>query len=143
VKPSDFGAALPAGYGLRGQVDGVTDQFQTEADQKAIYFALGSRGPSQYYPLVVAQAAAPGLVLCGTENQDGADVDLGVPGLTARYHDGWWAIDPTQEGHLTWDTAVVHSLTCWTAGGTIGVRGSRVHGVTLDSLQRLAVIASG
>jgi hypothetical protein len=136
-------AHVPYGYQYAFRVEGeAAAGFWGNADQVLLTYSF-HKEPS--YPLSVYAAAATGdPTLQGTEHRAGTPVDLGVPGVSAIYHDGLWAPGPGRDQHvvgqfvLHWDDQEWHSITIRTRDRVYAVRGARSNGVTFDELASVA-----
>jgi hypothetical protein len=137
-------AHVPRGYRYAFSIEGeAAAGFWGNADQVLLNYSF-HREPS--YPLAVfATVPAGGVdVLHGTEQRRGTPVDLGVPGVSATYHDGLWASGPGRDQQvvgqfvLHWDDREWHSITIRAGDRVFAVRGARSNGVTFDELTSVA-----
>jgi hypothetical protein len=134
---------VPTGYRYGFRVEGeAAAGFWGNADQVLLNYTF-HKEPS--FPLTIfAAAAAGGDVLHGTEHRTGMPVDLGVPGVSAVYHDGLWATGPGRDQQvvgqfvLHWDDREWHSITIRARDRVFAVRGARSNGVTVDELTSVA-----
>jgi len=134
---------VPAGYRYGFHVEGeAAAGFWGNADQVVFNYSF-HKEPS--FPLTIfAAAAAGGDVLHGTEQRTGTAVDLGLPGVSAVYHDGVWTTGPGRDQQLVgqlvlhWDDREWHSITIRTGDRVFAVRGARSNGVTFDELTSVA-----
>jgi len=137
---------LPLGYRLRSRFEGEdAGGFPGSADQLTLIYTRGMSSDDAVYPLLVYVAARGGATeLVGTEGRPGSNVDVGVSGVTAVYHDGMWALGPGPDerrlGELTlhWDTGEAHSVTLNGGDRLLAVRGARSRGVLARHLVTVA-----
>jgi hypothetical protein len=136
---------LPSGYTLSQRVEGAdAGGLGQSPNQVGLFYRRGTAQDDWHAPLAVFTGPPGASDLVATENHPGEAVDLGVPGITATYHDGMWTIgagpDQTQAGSVTlyWDTSTNHSITIRWSGGTAAIRGPKARGVGYDELTKMA-----
>jgi hypothetical protein len=154
---------VPKGYQLieafTDRLDGFRrpDDIDKDSSEVAFWYAnpkhpLGFNNPLSVY--VTRQPQHNHLATVG--DRKGAPMVLHTASgqdVQAEYHDGFWVISWDEPGSLPakhielpdgstvlliWEANNVHSLTFRVRGFTIGVRGSRLVGVELDELIRVA-----
>ncbi len=135
---------VPSGYRLQHRFAGeAAGGFHGAGDdQVAFLHALPTKQHDPSYPLMVYAAAAPGRELDGTQGRAGTEVNLGIAGVKAIYHDGMWHVDGSMlesegiEAAKAWRSGGVHSLTIHAPGRTVGIRARR--DVALEDLVSMA-----
>jgi hypothetical protein len=135
VRPS----YVPSGFTLRSTDYGAAWQGFYEVDEQEMLEYVN--GSNFTWPLFVAAAEPHGKAeFFGTEERQGAPIDIGVHGARAVYHDGIWAAGPGPDqraaGSVTihWQTGICHSITARKGNRVYAVRGSTTTGVTVDEL---------
>jgi hypothetical protein len=139
-------AYVPSGYRFRRSLHGkIFDGFDSELDQVMLIYGAGWTDEAATRPLrVYIGPSNGGTVLFGTEEQRGQELDIGIVGARTNYHEGRWALGPGIDTRpagdvvVHWDTSDDHSLTVIYNGLVYAVRGSRLNGVTLDELVKVA-----
>lgn len=138
-------ARIPDGFRLRNRVDGpVAGGFPPEAEQTLLLHTRSWRMEDIRRPLLVFATPDVDQELIGTHDRAGTPVDLGIPGVSAVYHDGVWQVDADifeaegLDAAMRWDTTSVHSLTVRTADRVFGVRAPR----EIDVEELVAVVRS-
>ncbi|MGH3716314.1 MAG: hypothetical protein ACRDT4_23065 [Micromonosporaceae bacterium] len=122
---------VPERYQFRRRFDGAgAAGFRRDrGDQSTLVYTRGLEHSDATNPLVIHASPRARQELDGTEGQAGSQVEFGVDGVTAAYHDGMWEVDaavaaelPDGETALTWRTGAAHSVTVWTSHHTVAVR---------------------
>lgn len=129
---------VPPGFRLVSTYFGRVDGFKGGADEVAYWFVSKDRAAFSR-PLSISHAARPERPLFGTQNHAGAPVNLAMNSgatLKGRYQDGIWWLN--EDGSITWNNTDVHSITFALDGRTVGVRGSRLAGISYEELQKVA-----
>jgi hypothetical protein len=130
---------LPVGFQAGATHTDRLDGFGGGKTELALVYRRGSTTVAWSNPLTVYQAMTPQHdALATTEHRSPEAAQLLMRSgerVVASYHDGMW--QPAGSG-LKWMTASAHSLTFVFRGMRIGVRGSRLTGVTRDELVRVA-----
>lgn len=155
---------LPPGYSLLMEEDDRPDGFRgpTRFGQGILQVALVYRGPrapksSEYgairFPLVFFATRAVGYGFGGTERTQGTTYPLvcddGSP-ITATYYDGMWELPrmhdergkpivPPSGVVPTWHPGNWHALVYRWRDFDVGIRASRLCGVSFDELLKVAV----
>lgn len=136
---------VPDGYTFGLEVRGeAAGGFGDLDDQVALVFWRHRGGTDRGYRLAVHVAAGGDTALSGTEGRPAQPIDLGLPGVTAAYHDGWWTLGPGEDARYedglvtSWDRSDVHSITVSSGSVTWAVRGTRSRGVGFDELLAVA-----
>lgn len=136
---------ITPGYELRREIDGpMAEGLGRDADQKALFYTRGWADEDWVFPLTVFVASYPNRTLIGTAGRRGNSVEVGVPNVTAAYHDGMWVSGPGEDEHqigavvLHWERSEAHSITISSFDKTYAVRGPKRRGVTFDELVRIA-----
>ena len=142
---------LPPGFvevtTISGQVPNRLDGFGNNPNDVVFWYRtkFHERGPSN--PLCVYVSRAPLKQFVGVEDHVPTLVEIPMGGnvtVSGEYHDGMWMPSPTGEkilpkgARLKWDTSNVHSLIFKFGAYTFAVRGSRVVGIDLKDLIRIA-----
>jgi hypothetical protein len=133
---------LPAGFQLRRRIDGTAvvgftgPNGEELPDQVTLIHTRGKQYLDWRFPLTVHAAAVPDARLFATEGRAGVSVDVGVRGVKATYHDGWWTPPASGDGRPVWGVGNMHSITLRTADRAIGIRAPR--DVPLDELVEVA-----
>jgi hypothetical protein len=136
---------IPGKYRFeRRIVGGDTGNFPFHPDQITWIYNLSCTGDDAPYPLMISRVSDPKAVVSATERHDGEVLSGMAVGRTGIYHDGWNALtspinSPGQKAELSWDTAVVNSVTVRWAQGTYGLRGAKTRGVTREELIKMAL----
>jgi hypothetical protein len=136
---------VPDGYKLRSRIDGAAARaFGPNPDQVELIYTTGWQDDAWAYPLLVCLTPVGPATLAATERHPGQPTDIAVPGATAVYHDGLWALGPGEDERrldpqsvIHWDRIVAHSVTVVWAGGVYAVRGAKTRGVGVDELVRV------
>jgi hypothetical protein len=136
---------LPAGYRLRAEIEGyAAGAFRGDPGQRTLVLTRGWDHSETHFPLLIHIGRVDAGPLLGTEGRDGAQVDLGVEGVHAVYHDGMWmpgsGRDQASDSGVVvhWNRNDVHSMTVSSPTQTFGIRGTRRRGVSVEDLRRLA-----
>lgn len=138
---------VPHGYRLGGRFADLVDGFSGGSSEMALWYVNPSASLYLSRPLVVYIAPEPRFSsLACTRQRLGIPTSLSLQSgrqVSATYHDGLWSLPPEQRYDepprpLIWDTRDVHSLTFVLDDLTIGIRASRVAGVTREALVSVA-----
>lgn len=114
---------MAQGFTLRRRLDGPrAPGFWGEDDQVTLVHTRGRTSSDWLNPISVHVTANTKAVLSATENRPGVGVDVGLEGVEAIYHDGWWAPSATGAGMPRWLTGTVHSVTIRTSQRVFAVR---------------------
>lgn len=132
-----FVGAPAQGY---ASVDSSTGSLTWQGEEVCYLFRKGADKDSWTYPLTVHVGANPEWELTATENQVGEAVDLGLPGVSAAYHDGilMGSRKFSAGGGSPWVQNGVNSLTVRWAGGIWAARGAQQRGVSQADLVAMA-----
>jgi hypothetical protein len=122
-------AHLPDGYTLRYTLEGGREPaFGWVPEQTVMVYTRGWSPQDFTFPLMVCVGRADAPDLTGTSAEFGEQLDLGLPGVHAVYHDGIQTArldDARDFAGTTWKRGDVHSVTARSASGTFAVRGPR------------------
>ncbi len=133
---------LPADYQYITRYTDRLDGFGGGSEEVALWYTNPKNPLAFARPLAIYQTPAPRRAGFATTAQRLATTVtlLAASGkaIAAKYHDGCWISPVGHPQPLAWDTNDVHSLTFTLGNLTIGLRGSRVAGVTKDELIRVA-----
>ncbi|MEN3358348.1 MAG: hypothetical protein V7637_2330 [Mycobacteriales bacterium] len=135
-------AQLPTGFQLRRRIDGTAmvgftgPNGEELLDQVTLIHTRGRQYMDWRFPLTVHVTSTPDARLFATENRPGVSVDVGIRGVKAIYHDGWWTPPVSDGSGPVWGVGAMHSLTLRSANRVVGVRAPRE--VPLDELVRIA-----
>lgn len=141
---------VPEGFELRGRTrsEGIR-VLRNDPAQSAFVYTLGWEQEDWAYPLMIFIGSTPPGHLVATEDRSGELVELGVPGVTAVYHDGIWAPGNGDDERIFgatvihWERAMAHSITASSDKGVVAVRGPKRRGVDFAELVRVARSAWG
>jgi len=133
---------LPNGYRLSAQYIDRPDGFGGGSTELALWYVnpkhpQGFNNPLSIYIVPRPQHSSIG----ATEGRHGTSMILTMVSgaiVSADYHDGFWMPSPDGLGQLVWNTDNVHSLTFKLHSFTVGVRGSRLVGISREELVRIA-----
>lgn len=139
----------PPGYKLVYRYRGRPDGLRGGDAELALWYHTTRFPDSEFYPLCIYILRTPADTwLGGTEGRAGEPVlALHASGeqLSGVYHDGIWQGDRAhpdthlRNGHpVRWDRHDVHSLVARYHEHLIGIRGSRLRGVTLQEMLAIA-----
>ena len=121
-------AYVPKGFVFRRRLDGAeASGFQSDAEQAQLIFTRGTDQAGWAMALTIHMGDTQ-QSLFGTEHRAGMPIEFGVPGATAVYHDGMWAMDAARaeavgdpRAGLFW-SRTAHSVTVHRDGRSYGVR---------------------
>jgi len=130
---------LPQGYRLVTVYTGRPDGFGGGADETALWYKSSDYPDAESYPMGLFYTSHPVRPFGGTEEHAGEPISIPSSNINisnALYYDGMWtsaAVDPERvlsNGFgLRWDRRVVNAVVAQSGAYTIGVRGSKLHGV--------------
>lgn len=136
---------VPPGYKLRQTIEGPAAMgFGLDPNQVGHFYVHGYTDEEIHTPLSVFMGPPGAPPLAATEHRPGQPVDIGVPNVTALYHDGMWVPGPGEDqqnvgpGVLHWERAVAHSLTVHAPDGVYAIRGGKRIGAGIDELVKVA-----
>lgn len=136
---------VPPGYGLRWQIDGeIAPGFHQDPTQTVGVYTRSWNPDDRTNPLMVCAASGIVTDLMGTEGHTGQAIDLGIPGITAVYHDGMWAPGVGREqwtmgnAPFHWDTTSAHSITARWQNRVIAIRAAKNRDVGIAMLVKIA-----
>ncbi len=126
IKPS----YVPTGFSFRRQLTGESVAgIGKHQQQIQLVYTTGWDHDDWTHPVTIYIRPAGEASLGATEGRPGLDLDLGLPGSKAVYHDGWWAPETPPAGatrlQLIWDATTVHSITVAYPEIQFAVRASR------------------
>ncbi len=134
-------AYLPSGYELSLRVHGSeAGGLGMDASQTGTFYRRATAIEDWRSPLAVYLSGPGAPDLAATEKKQGEQIDLGIVGIKAVYHDGLWMLGQGAEqldmGDVVvhWDSSTLHSITARWDGGTCAVRGPKGRGVGYDEL---------
>jgi hypothetical protein len=138
---------LPKGYVENESYKDRKDGFGGGPTETAVFY----RNPQQDYhnPLILFVSPNPQRRFFSTDHKQGTIVLFTMASgltITAQYYDGMWTRSPNDDGELLlpsgdqlhWDTSNVHALVFRVGDLTVGLRASRLAGVNLEELIRVA-----
>jgi len=134
---------LPEGYQLRRDAPEHRGRSSTSS-QAALTYTRGWELDDWLHPLKISSPSSAEASHATTNRHAGDPINLGLPGITAIYHDGSWAPGPGEDARsvgetvIHWERGSVHSITMRGSNGVATVQGSRARGVTRDELVKIA-----
>lgn len=140
---------LPNGYSLWKVIQGAEAAgfgFSDSDDQYSVTYACGKMPEAKDTALTVFKGPLNATSLAATTGHSGEEVDLGIAGVTAIYHDGMWFIGPGDEQRVSgklvlhWERGSFHSLTVRAPSDVWGVRGPK--SIRLDKQELILVARS-
>jgi hypothetical protein len=142
---------IPRGFveetAVSGQAPNRLDGFGDNPQDIVYWYRTPYHERGRSNPLCIYVSGAPVKQFVGVEDRTPTLVNVPKgPGLniSAEYYDGIWMVSPAGERilpkgtRLTWDTSNVHSLVFRYDEYTFAIRGSRIVGINLNELIRIA-----